>query len=195
MALCLWQSPSVFAARRTTEAAAEVYDAGDGYRCDGRWVALQRRDGEWVMPEQAAEKAVRRKDVERLLDKNNPLLAEQSIAIVRRAAKDGLNGAKNPSEELIAVRRLPDGRKACPVFADPRSGLRLIARDQAVVRLAAGARPDDLPVQSLFVAPISGTTDQYVLRFASMTGEELLAQVGLLDDLPQVLSAEPDFVR
>lgn len=166
-------------------------DQADGYRCRGQWVALQRADGEWLITTNAAARLIGDGDAAPLPD--HPVLA--GYTVVRRRHPARLGAAASPAAELQALRNRFGTAAANPVLLHPRTGLRQIARSQIIVRLARGVKPADLPVPILSAEPLSGTTDQFVLRLRPLTVETELALVSQLDSLPQVLWAEPDFLK
>lgn len=168
-------------------------DQQDGYRCGGRWVALQRVDGEWLATTGTAARLISVGDAAPVLT-GNPALAGRSV-IRRRQPGTRLGAAHTLASELQALRNRFSAAAVNPVLAHPRTGLRQIARSQIIVRLAAGVEPTDLPAPILSATALSGALDQFVLRLKPMTVEAELALVSTLDDLPHVLWAEPDFVK
>ncbi len=170
-------------------------EAGDGYRCRGAWVALGRIADEWVVPAEDADRLIAQQAAEPLPEGRGLTHGALRLVRGRSAAPAPRPSARTVRDRLAGLRARDGGSRANPVFADRRSGLRLVPRGQIVVRLAAGASPEALPVAFASARPLPGTSDQYVLACPEPTAEAMLAQVSALADLPQVVWAEPDFLK
>lgn len=171
-------------------------DMGDGYHGRGGWVALGRVADEWVVPADDAARLQARGTFEPLPDGEGP--AHSSLRLVRHGKRDKATPRPNMQpvrERLTDLRTQAGGRQANPVFADRRSGLRLVPQGQIVVRLTVGTTPADLPFTFASTRPLSGTTDQYVLACPTLTAEEMLARVSALAEVPEVMWAEPNFLK
>lgn len=169
-------------------------DAGDGYRAGGRWKPLRRMTGEFVVD---AETAAALKPDERFELVPGGRLPAASLRLVRRAASAvaGRASGRGAGEDLDRLRGRLGKHRVNPVFADPRTGVRLAPRGRIVVCLAPGADPDLLPPRYGPLSPLPGTADQFVLSLPNRTAEALLAAVSELDALPGVAWAEPDFLK
>lgn len=172
-------------------------DAGDGYRRQGAWVALERLADEWVVPADATAVLCANGTLQPLSGQGQLLAVHGEGRLVQRTSSPGLQrlDARSVRLGLDEVRTQDGGAQANPVYADPRTGLRLIPRGRIVVRLAPGVEPDSLPLPFEAAERLPGTQDQYVLKLAETAAEEILARVSSLDDLPQVVWAEPDFLK
>ena len=178
---------------RVRTPGARWIDAGDGFRRRGTWTALGRVADEWVVPAVDADRLVARQAAEPL--PAGP--AHGALRLVRRRDPSPTPRltVRGLRDRLDAVRQDDGGARADPVFADPRTGLRLVPRGQIVVRLAAGATPGELPPVFAAARRLPGTADQYLLACPALTAEAMLEQVSALNDLPQVVWAEPDFLK
>lgn len=173
--------------------AGQMVDYHDGYRCRGRWVSLQRIDGEWLTTTGTAVRLIGDGAVVSVLS-GHPALAGQTL-IRRRQSAVRLNTARSPAAELQMLRNRFGRTAANAVMANPRTGLRQISRSQIIVRLAPGFKPADLPAPIRSIKPVCGTPDQFVLGLTPLTVEDELALVSRLDALPGVRWAEPDFLK
>lgn len=175
--------------------AGEAVAPTDGYRCRGRWIPLLQADGEWLVATQAVARLVGGHEAAAVLS-GHPALADRAL-VCRRPSASGarLGAARSPAGELQALRVRFGSTAVNPVWIHPRTGLRQFTRSQIIIRLAPGARPDDLPAPVLSARPVCGTLDQFVLRLAPLAAEDELALVSRLAGLPQVLWAEPDFLK
>ena len=195
MYLCAaWQVAGTGSERRSLN---RWLDAGDGYRLQGDWVALGRMADEWVVPVDASAALCADGSLQPLTGEGQLSEAHGEGRLLQRASGFGLqrSDAHSVRRGLDEVRAQVGGAHVNPVYADPRTGLRLIPRGRIVVRLAPGVAPDSLLLPFEVAERLSGTQDQYVLRLSGTTAEAMLARVSSLGELPQVVWAEPDFLK
>ena len=86
--------------------------------------------------------------------------------------------------ELVAsISRIPGVAYTAPVYVAMSTGSELTMLDEFVVNLKSGVKPEDffsaLPEVASY-RPLQGTTDQFVGRFANLTGRKALDQTNLL---------------
>ncbi len=190
---CVAANPAAVRVRRP---AADRVDAGDGYRRAGEWVGLARMVDEWVVPAGDADVLQRSGSVEPALSEDG-LPRASGLRLVRRSAstKGRRLSPESVRQGLADLRDRIGGLHANSVYADMRTGVRLVPRGQIVVCLVPGALPGALPVPFQAADLLPGTEDQFVLRLAAMTAEAELAWVSQLNEHPQVVWAEPDFLK
>ncbi|MFM8573868.1 MAG: S8 family serine peptidase [Pirellula sp.] len=101
--------------------------------------------------------------------------------------------------ELVAsIGRIPGVAYTAPVFIATSTGTELTVLDEFIVDLKAGASAQDffsaLPEVASY-RPVEGTTDQFVGRFASMTGRPAIDRANLLNESQFVEWVEPNFYQ
>ena len=101
--------------------------------------------------------------------------------------------------ELVAgISRIPGVAYTAPVFIAETTGSELTVLDEFIVDLKAGISAQEffsaLPEVASY-RPVEGTTDQYVGRFADITGRRAIDQTNLLMQSQFVEWAEPNFYQ
>ncbi|HKX60949.1 MAG TPA: S8 family serine peptidase, partial [Verrucomicrobiae bacterium] len=190
------------ASRRLAEQLAESVDAGDSYATPGGRRRLRRLPGV-VAVEQSPQTS---RAMETLTRQDGPLAR---YAVETQVGRGRFSLLTAPSESRSRKRRQPDADLAAlkqarqarpgvslnPVFIEPKSGLRLIATDQLIVCLKAGANAQQhFGAAWKQVRPLWGTTDQFVLSLPGAAAEQIFTEVDRQSALGDVAWAEPDWI-
>ena len=123
-------------------------------------------------------------------------ISERGITVLQTSKFESLDEL---DESIRQLEQTPGTIRAVPVYIHEESGLELIATEEFIVKLAAGAGAAELKtinevMGATVVRPLAGTTDQFVLTIGDCRPEELLAVCEAYWRDPAIEWAEPDFL-
>lgn len=191
-------------ARETARQLAESIDVGDGYATAAGKHKLRRLAGTVVVNAQSTEQRAKR---QQLLTAQGQALAGYSadarftraFTILEASPEEKRQQLQQPDRhrQVMKLARSSAGAKSVnPVFVDPDSGLKLLATEQIVVGLKPATNAKKYFGRAWKnVRPVWGASDQFVLTVPGGTAEMVFAETGRRSTHPEVLWAEPDFIR
>ncbi|HEX6083243.1 MAG TPA: S8 family serine peptidase [Thermoanaerobaculia bacterium] len=103
-------------------------------------------------------------------------------------------------EAVRQLRASPSVDVVAHVFEDPRTGLRLLATDEVLVKLRPGGTKKELADIAAGLGltidrPLRGTSDEFVLRLGDGRNGDALEKARLLHETGVFAWAEPSFIR
>jgi subtilisin family serine protease len=190
--------------RETARQLAGSIDVGDGYSTADGPRQLRRLAGVVVI--HSANGDTPAKHQQRLTSPGQPLAGYSSDATPAREFLILEGNVEEKQRQLRQPARNPDvlrlarssggGGAVNPVFVDPARGLRMLATEQLVVALKPGVNAKKYFGRSWKnVRPVWGATDQFILTLPGATAEAVFAESERRAAHPEVIWAEPDFIR